>query len=198
MATGFTGKLVEEGQPFNEFVMTCARAFGPMIEMRDMPLDAPIPESFDGGSSYHKDGLREVQEELKRLQRMSNEERQAYGEAQKQHSVAAFEESIDKVSAQHQRVLDMKQQVSEWNPPEAYIDLKVFMLSQLGMSDSDPEFLVKLLNDTVARLPMDFWDAAVEYAMREIDYHKRGLADSKKNAEKSIEWVRGLQKVLKY
>lgn len=197
MSTGYTATLVEEGQSFKDFVMTCARAFGPMIEMRDLPLDAPIPESFGEESSYHKEGLTEAQEELKRLQRMSNPEREAYGTAHQNDAIASYESAIEKVTAQYQRVEEMEQRVNAWNPPAAYSGLKEFMLSQLSMSKDSPNSLIRMLNETRESKPMDYWNASVECALRDISYHKQELAGSKKNAETSTKWVRNLQQLLK-
>ena len=44
MPIGYTSKLHDGDQPFNEFIMSCARAFGALVTMRDDPNDAPIPE----------------------------------------------------------------------------------------------------------------------------------------------------------
>lgn len=198
MPTGFTVKLIEEGQSFNDFVLTCARAFGPLIELRDLPLNALIPENFTGMYSfYHKDGLDEAQNELKRLQRMSDKKREAYGKTQKRRDITAFKKSLEKVTAQYQRVVDMEKRVSNWKPPVAYAGLKTFMLSQLNMVKDSPETFVRLLKETANREPIDFWNAAVERAMRDITYHKRELVDSIKLTKNNMKWVRGLQRALR-
>ena len=41
---------VENGQTFEEFILSCARAFGALVEMRDEPADAP-PESRRASAS---------------------------------------------------------------------------------------------------------------------------------------------------
>ena len=51
MPTGYTAKIAD-GQTFEEFILSCARAFGALVEMRDEPADAPIPEEFKP-SAYH-------------------------------------------------------------------------------------------------------------------------------------------------
>jgi hypothetical protein len=54
MPTGYTAKLMEEGQSFPEFAMRCARNFGALIMMRDESLDVPIPEQFEPSDYYRK------------------------------------------------------------------------------------------------------------------------------------------------
>lgn len=44
MPTGCTAKLHEDDQSFRDFALTCARAFGATIAMREEPLDAPPSE----------------------------------------------------------------------------------------------------------------------------------------------------------
>ena len=61
MPTGYTATLMEKGQTFQEFIMGCARAFGALIEMRDSPNDAPIPDKFEP-SDYHAKRLIESRE----------------------------------------------------------------------------------------------------------------------------------------
>jgi hypothetical protein len=56
MPTGYTAKLYDGDQKFQDFAMECARAFGALIEMRDEPMNAKIPETFEP-SEHHVNGL---------------------------------------------------------------------------------------------------------------------------------------------
>jgi hypothetical protein len=78
MPTGYTAKLVESGQTFEEFVLTCARAFGALIELRDEPLDAPIPETLEP-HSYYAEAVVEAKKRLTNLLDMPEEEREKLG-----------------------------------------------------------------------------------------------------------------------
>ena len=197
MATGYTGKLVEEGQSFKDFVMTCARAFGPFIEMRDKPLDAPIPDSFDGGGSYHKESIHRAQERVKQLKRMNKKEREAYGEERKSCAILSYESAIEETKVQIQRVEEMEQKVQDWNPPVAYAGLKTFMLSQLRISKDSPDSLIRLLDAVKESNPMDYWSLEVNDSMRDVRYHRQELVEAKKIAKNNTKWVRNLQKLLK-
>jgi hypothetical protein len=64
MPTGFTADICKGAEvSFEDFAMTCARAFGALYSMRDEPMDAPIPETFVA-SGYHADELEKAKARL--------------------------------------------------------------------------------------------------------------------------------------
>lgn len=77
MPTGYTAS-VQDGKitEFRDFAMQCARAFGATITMRDDPSDAPIPEAFEP-ENYNAKRLIEAQEEIARLNAMTDDEKAA-------------------------------------------------------------------------------------------------------------------------
>ena len=67
MPTGYTLELYDgKDITFEEFVLKCARAFGALINMRDEPRDAPIPERFEP-SYYHLKELIKAKSGQKKL-----------------------------------------------------------------------------------------------------------------------------------
>ncbi len=78
MPTGYTAILMEKGQTFQEFIMGCARAFGALIEMRDSPNDAPIPDKFEP-SDYHAKRIIELREKLAKFKLMTDAEKESFG-----------------------------------------------------------------------------------------------------------------------
>src|SRR5882762_3281786 len=52
MPTGYTSRLHDGEQTFEEFLWTCARGMGAFVTMRDAPLDAPLPDEFGPQTSY--------------------------------------------------------------------------------------------------------------------------------------------------
>lgn len=53
MPTGYTypvceGKITE----FPDFALSCARAFGALISMREEPMDAPLPDEIAASTNY--------------------------------------------------------------------------------------------------------------------------------------------------
>ena len=74
MPTGYTSKIYDGEQVTGkEFLMTCARAFGALIEMRDESLNAKIPEELEV-NTYHKKELENAKQKLKSIKNMSIEE----------------------------------------------------------------------------------------------------------------------------
>ena len=196
MPTGYTAKLVENGQSFPEFVMGCARAFGALIEMRDESADAPIPHEFKP-STYHADRLTEIRTELLRLQDMGNDERIAFGRAAKEEDIARNREYIRKTEEENARLAEMESQVKAWEPPTSeHQELKKFMLQQLFISKSITEYSQKGLATVLAKSPGTYYSDAVLSAENSISYHTEHLEDDVVRAKDRTNWVKQLRESL--
>lgn len=71
MPTGYTADIAK-GISFEQYALSCARAFGALVMMRDEPSDAPIPEAFTP-SDYHATALADARAKLAELQTMNGE-----------------------------------------------------------------------------------------------------------------------------
>jgi hypothetical protein len=193
MPTGYTAKLMESGQTFQDFVMQCARAFGACVMMRDDPMDAPIPERFEP-SDYNVKRLAEAKAALARLQAMTNEDKIAFGESRKAESIASSEKWLAKEIEQNKRLEEMEASVNKWTPPSAdHTELKSFMLQQIGVSKNSTDYIEKSMAETRAKSPMDFYAEAVAGANRDIEYNTKGHAEEVERANSRTEWVRQLR-----
>ena len=193
MPTGYTAKLMESGQTFQDFVMQCARAFGACVMMRDDPMDAPIPERFEP-SDYNVKRLAEAKAELARLQAMTNDERIAYGESKKSESLARREQWLAKEIEQNKRLEEMEASVKKWTPPsDDHTELKSFMLDQIRISKNPTEYIEKSMAETRAKSPMDFYASAVAGAERDIEYNAKGHREELDRADSRTKWVRQLR-----
>ena len=67
MPTGYTA-AVKDGITFEQFAWSCARAFGALIDMRDSPTGAPIPQRFEP-SQYNAVEAEKASAEIERLKR---------------------------------------------------------------------------------------------------------------------------------
>ncbi|KWR88787.1 DUF551 domain-containing protein [Cupriavidus sp. IDO] len=133
MPTGYTA-AISKGIPFNVFVMTCARAMGALIMMRDEPIDSPIPERFEPSDFYTKKA-EAARAEVQRLRGLSDAEAECEAEADHQAMCARYagyrQESVD-LQAKYEAMLE---QVREWLPPTPdHEGFKAFMLEQLESS----------------------------------------------------------------
>jgi len=120
--TGYTAVLQEGDVSLKQFVLTCARAFGPCIEQRDENSDVP-PRKVELDVSY----------EQSEIERLKNEE----------YTLTDFEEYVAKqreyyVTTKNKKKVikkkyqEMLTQVKNWSPPtESHTPLKNFMISQI-------------------------------------------------------------------
>ncbi len=130
MPSAYTADVTEE-MSFEKFAMRCARAMGALIDMREEPLDAPIPERFEP-RDYHAKKLQEAKAELARLLSLTPE--QAREECRKWHEeleadkAQRLKENEAKIAAYEA----MLRKVQAWKPPtEEHVEFKAFMERQL-------------------------------------------------------------------
>lgn len=131
MPTGYTAELCEKDVPFERFVMTCARAMGACVTMRESGLDVPIPRKLEP-SDYHREHIEMAKTQLARLRSMTLNEAKA--EAKKQYEIAMAEDErvIQERMKTRGRLLAMRAKVADWCPPTSeHEGLKEFMIQQL-------------------------------------------------------------------
>lgn len=131
MPTGYTSAVVN-GASFKQYLQGCARAF--IIQLRDDPLDAPLPRSLPP-DTYHEDELARATAERARLMSLSAAELDAEAKADYVKCLAWWEtrqkENAEQI-AKYQAMLD---QVLAWElPTPEHRALKEFMASQLRQS----------------------------------------------------------------
>lgn len=196
MPTGYTAKLMESGQTFQDFVMQCARAFGACVTMRDDDMDAPIPEEFKP-SDYSVKRLAEAEDELPRLQAMNDFEMVSFGECKKADSLLSSEKWLAKENEQNKRLEEMEASVNRWTPPSAdHAGLKDFMIRQIRVSKNSTGYIERSMAETRAKSPMAFYREAVVNAKRDIEYHTKSQAEEVERAKSRTEWVRKLRSSL--
>lgn len=193
MPTGYTAKLYEgEPQTFPEFLLSCARAFGALIQMRDDPMDAPIPDEF-APSPYYAEQKAKGEARLAELQAMSDNEADTAAQAAYDQAVAAWDEIEAKRKAMKQRYEAMLAEAEAWTPPTPdHQGLKDFMVKQLTESiDFD--------------CSMDYWPRpnrlhGSEWLEQEIARSERMVEMDRKHYDEEVErsanrtaWVKALR-----
>ena len=193
MPTGYTVNLMRNGQSFPEFVMGCARAFGALVQMRDDPSDAPIPEKFDP-TDYHSKELEKAQKELTRLQTMNDEEKANFGQTEKDVNIKRSEEYLEKSRVENKRLEDMEAQVRLWEPPTPdHQGMKDFMLNQLSISKNKTKHSEASLAEAKEKTAIAYYDDAVSSAVHDIEYHVKQNAKEVVSADDRTKWVRQLR-----
>lgn len=129
MATGYTHKIAD-GQTFEDFVWTCARAFGALVTLRDSS-EAEIPDELMPSDHYKHLEINE-QGRLATLLAMTPDDAETAATLLYQQQQEAHARRIEKVTQLRSRYEDMIAKVEAWNPPTAdHVELKSFMLQQL-------------------------------------------------------------------
>lgn len=195
MPTGYSS-IIDEGGKFDEYVWRCARAFGPLISMRDDPLDAPIPDKVEslGSENYHQTQLDLAKETLTKLGDMSEAEVRSAAKADYEQAHKYWKKHKDETDKSRALYFAMRDKVQSWKPPTPeHEGLKTFMLSQIdgGMPyESSTADIPKLL-------PPDEWKAQkVESAKWDIAYHTKHLAESLEGEQKATAWLNRLRQAV--
>jgi len=193
MPTGYTAKLMKEGQGFQEFVMLCARAMGACVILRDEPLDKPIPEAFEP-SPFAAEQQKLAVAEASRLKAMSPEERTAFGEEKKQAEIRRINASIAKSVSADARLAGMAAKVEAWTPPsEDHVGLKKFMLEQLDISHEGTEYEERALAAARDKTPEQFWEEALAAALGETHYYATEQEKESERVAGRNDWLRQLR-----
>ena len=132
MPTGYTASVADGTvTDLKTFAMRLARGMGALIDMRDAPWDAPLPEKLEP-SPYYASQIARLNIEIAALNAMTPEQLDA--EAQK--GAAKFDADSAEARQRHEDIRDryraMVEKVKAWDgAPEG---IKEFALSQLSES----------------------------------------------------------------
>lgn len=190
MPTGYTAKLYDgQDQTFEEFVLSCARAFGALITLRDTP-EAPIPDKFEP-SSYYEGALEKDIQEIADNANRTDEQWEAMAEAEHQHAVASWEADEKTRQERGKRYMDMLDQVQAWIPPTPdHQSLKNFMAEQINDSiryDCTGSDRPRKMDAS------EFAQMHTDFANRSYERHQKSLAEERERAKERTEWVRALK-----
>ncbi len=194
MATGYTHKIAD-GISFNEFVMSCARAFGALVTMKDEDADAKIPV-FEA-SSYHVEAIKAAKTGLAKMEAMS--ESKATTEARKAHKATLDANLVGVRKAEYlkKQYQGMLNHVKNWHPPTTeHQGLKDFMAEQITTSishDCDTSYY----KDPCLLTGKAWKRKQIKRFRWDLDYHTKENAEDIERTSGRNDWVRELQESLK-
>lgn len=193
MPTGYTAKLYEGAdQSFPDFLMSCARAFGALITMRDEPMDAPIPDEFEP-SPWYAERVEKVKARLAELQAMTVNEIANAAEAAHRQATDAWEEADRAKDERKARYEAMLAQVREWMPPtEDHQGLKDFMIQQLTES-IDFDCSMSYWPRPTPKTPKQWHAEEVARTERSLAQDEKENAEEIERARNRSEWVKALR-----
>ncbi len=193
MPTGYTepvqaGKITD----FREFAMSCARAFGATITMRDDPSDAPIPEAFEP-ASYHSKNIAEVQKVVAKLEAMTSAEKAASAQEAFEEDASEWDRYEAKKAEGIARYQSMLAAAEEWIPPTSeHVGLQEFMLKQLRESiefDGGPPY-----RERPTLKSADQWfSEALQKAHSDLAHYAEEFSKEIERVRKRNEWIRELR-----
>jgi hypothetical protein len=195
MPTGYTHPVVDgKVTEFPEFALSCARAFGALITMREEPMDAAIPDEFQP-SDYSAKKLVEAKARLKKLHALSPAQVQRQADESYALLLKSHLDYRARMRLENDRLDTMLKQVRSWRPPTAeHKGLKEFMVEQLTSSKHD----MKWGSEEPVKQSATAWLAAeVASAEREVAYHTGEDQKETERAAGRTEWVRQLRASLK-
>jgi hypothetical protein len=197
MPTGYTadvcdGKLTD----FKAFAIRCAHAFGALVELRDEGMDAPIPEFKP--SPYHVEGLQKAHAELARLKGLSRDEAEAEARAAFRKAMDAHHKHVEEQQATKGRLLAMRAQVADWQPPTSeHQGLKDFMIQQIDETirfDCSPS--TYYLEKCTPKGGEVWRREQISEQERSIEYHTKQNAEDIERVAHRNKWVADLRKSL--
>ena len=196
MPTGYTCGIADGTvTTFEEYALTCARAFGATIMLRDEPLSSEIPEFKP--SPYHQEQLAESMEELIKIQTASNAELIAKWRAWRDKRLDSAKKGIadrEEQKARYERMLaDAKRFVA---PTESHQEYAKFICKQL---EESIEFDCSIgYYDEMLTVPsVEEWkQETISDLQRSIEYHQIGWADEVARVDQRNEWVKQLREAI--
>ncbi|MFA5323879.1 MAG: hypothetical protein WC373_14505 [Smithella sp.] len=198
MPTGYTAEI-KNGITFNQYAMSCSRAFGALIMMRDEPADAPIPDEFKP-SDYHVKALAEAEEKLRAFQLLSKEECNLEMEKERKELINHARRQIADSNDLHQKYIAMLAQVKEYIPPSTeHEEFKKFMISQIEESikfDCVESYYANELKGFPTSVG-EYKKQTINKLMRDIAYHTKENAEEIMRTNSCNLWVKQLKESLK-
>lgn len=189
MPTGYTSPVVDgKITEFKDFALSCARAFGALVEMRDAPMDAPIPDKLTQ-STFYTDALAKARDRLGELTSMGAAEAESEAAKWYRQAVKYADEANARDDEERARLDAMAAQVRAWTPPSPdHREMKKFMLEQLDISQNTYRS-----PPPVKRSGPDWLKAEIADAKRDVErYADERMKEMERHRDRS-EWIRALR-----
>src|SRR5690349_8327887 len=196
MPTGYTAAIAD-GISFKQYAMSCARAFGALVLMRDDPMSAEIPQSFEP-SAYHTAALTKANARLDELNGMTLFEAGEAAEKAWQAAEADRLHYLSKSRELRRKYEAMLDQVKTWKPPTAdHEGMAKFMREQIEESmrfDCSEEYY----SEPTPKLSATEWlDEEKKKAMHDIEYHGKENVTEVARTNSRNAWIAALRESLK-
>ena len=195
MLTGYTC-YIEDGKIDNakDFIMLCTRDFGATIDMRDEPLDTPIPEKFEP-DTYASKNLKKAMDKLEYLSSLTDKNIQEMIDKEYKKKQTDCDEQIKKEKIKNNRYAKVLSEVKAWNPPTPeHNNLKDFAINQIEMST---EYLMDDYYEKQKREPkptVNEWkENAFASCLKDIKYYREENQKEIDRTNSRNKWLKELR-----
>jgi hypothetical protein len=196
MPTGYTADVAKKGYTFGQFAMSCARAFGACVEMRDDSSDTPIPKEFKP-SPYHSNAIAAAQKRVKLLEKITTGEATKAALLEWKQRCKQLQEHIEEMLTQRNRYETMLQKARAWTPPTSeHVGLKEFMIKQLEETIAFDCQVSSYHKEQAKLKPLsaaEWVEQEMAEAQRDIKYHTAEHAKEVARAGTNTKWVQDLR-----
>jgi hypothetical protein len=190
MPTGYTASIADgTTTELRDYALSCARAFGALVMLRDEPIDSPVTdEAFKPNTGYHDTALAAAVELAVRLRTITDAECDAEAAREYTEAMARHQKWVDEIATTRERYDAMRIKVDAWTPPTPdHANFKAFMHSQIADSARHD---CRIPDLPVAKTGAQWRDAAYEKVARDIDYHaKERRKEIERCAERKAWWL---------
>lgn len=202
MPTEYTA-AIEKGISFENFALSCARAFGACINLRDedesiLPTVENIQFKRD---DYHQEQIQEAESDLMFYQNLGDddwsEKFTKYVWSERDHC----KKQISERNELREKYQNMLSKVEDWIPPSSqHIEFKDFMKSQIEGSikfDTDTSYYESRLNELKELSLSEYKKQVIARLQDDIDYHRKTLTEDNKRNDSRVQWLQQLLNSLK-
>jgi hypothetical protein len=197
MPTGYTADITSNTS-FEDFAVKCARAFGALVDMRDAPLDAQIPDNLSP-DGYYPRRVQETEKELEQFKSADDDSLKRLYLKERKRRMEEVVEGLRKMRNQRAAYERMLVMVDSWTPPSRdHVGMKKFMQEQLKTSiDFDCSHEDYYLKRDLFP-PFYKWKKSRLRELRQsLKYAKDSLKKEEKTYAKRNVWIKKLRDSLR-
>lgn len=190
MATGYTMNISKD-ETFEYFVLGCARAFGALVQMKDDPRDATIPNEIKP-STYHKDSIVGCEVLLKDAKNVTLAEAASLALNEYDLKISEYDNGNKNKQELEEKYHSMLSKVNEWVPPSAeHVKLKAFMIEQITISIEHDCTVYPF--DYKKLTPEEWMQKNIDKCAWNLGYHIKEWNEEVLRCDERTKWIRDLK-----
>jgi len=186
MPTGYTAKLHDGPQEFNDFVLSCSRALGATVHQRDESPELK-PKLREPHTSYLEERLNKAATRLREAESWSEEEAQSQAEEQNIKNREYWLGVKERAIARRERYEDMLTQVRAWTPPtDGHVGLKEYMIDQL---EESIRFDCHDRGEPIPLTGEEYRAQQIASTERELEYYPKEIEAEIERSNEANKWI---------